>query len=324
MASPRFHRIPGRAVVISVGVALLAVACGRTTPVADGIVRTDSAGVRLITSTRPDTALPWRFTAIGELAHADGMPWVFDAVVPRRVQTDRAGRTYVLVGDSAVVRFGRDGRQDRTLGRRGDGAGAFAAPVSIGSQGDTLVVLDTGKAALVRFGPTLEPLADRPLVGALARADWLAFRVGGAWVRRDGILVADTVARTPLLAAVAGAPSVLPHASGPRLLVHAGPAYTIRLYEGPRLVAELRRGGAHAGDTIEAVVLQSDARMYVRRRAAGDSVAVVDVFGTDGAYVGTLADAALPVALLPNGELLRPRPSEDGRGVVITRWQVRR
>lgn len=320
VGAPRRTTGLGRAV--AVGTAVLLGACGGAAPAVDGVVRVDSAGVRLITSTRSDTALGWRFVAIGDLAHADGTPWVFDAVTPRRVQTDRAGRTYVLAGDSAVVRFGRDGRQDRLLGRRGGDAGGFVAPVSIGSQGDTLVVLDTAKAALVRFGPTLDPLPDRPLVGALARVDWLAFRVGGAWVRRDGALIADTVAGTPLHPA--GASSVLPHAAGPRLLVHAGPAYGLALYEGPRPIAVLRRGGVHATDVVEGVVLQSDARMYVRRHAADGSAAVIDVFGTDGAYVGTLPDAALPVALLPNGELLRPRPSADGRGVVLTRWQVRR
>ena len=303
-------------------VTLLA-ACRGAAPAADGVVRADSAGVRLITSTRADTALTWRFRAIGDLAHADGRPWVFSAVSPRQVQTDRAGRTYVLVGDSAIVRFGRDGRQDRTLGTRGAGPGGVVAPVSIGAQGDTLVVLDRGKGALVRFGPTLDALPDRPLAGALTGAEWVAFRVGGAWVRRDGVLVADTVAGTPLLAPGVDS-AVLPHAAGPRLLVPAGPGYALRLYEGPRLLAVLRRGGAHATDEIDGVVLQSDARMYVRRRAPGDSLVVLDVFGTDGAYVGTLDDAALPVALLPNGELLRARPSADGRGVVLTRFQVRR
>lgn len=306
---------------LAVGLALLGlVACRGAVSPADGVVRADSAGVRVITSTRPDTALPWRFRAIGDLTHADGRPWVFETLTPRRVQTDRAGRTYVLAGDSAVVRFGRDGRQDRTLGGRAPVAGGFVRPVSIGSQGDSIVVLDLGKSALVRFGPTLAPLADRPLAGALAGADWIAFRVGGAWVRRDGVLVADTVTGTPLVTAAA----VVLHAVGPRLLVHVGPAYELRLYEGPRLLAVIRRTGPDAAGTIEGVALQSDARMYVQRRRPGAPAAVLDVFGTDGAYVGTLADPSLPVALLPNGEFLRPRAAVDGPGVVLTRWQVSR
>jgi len=311
-----------RARRLAIGSTLLGlVACRDAPPRADGVVRTDSAGVRVITSTRADTGLAWRFRAIGDLAHADGSSWVFDSVSPRVVQTDRAGRTYVIAGDSAVVRFGRDGRQDRTLGGQGTGAGAFVRPVAIGAQGDTLVVLDAGKAALVRFGPTLLPLADRRLDGALAGADWVGFRVGGAWVRRGGTLVADTVTGAPLVAAEA--PLAL-HAAGPRLLVHVGPAYELRLFEGPRLLAILRRTGPGAAGAIEGVALQSDARMYVRRRPPGDTLPVLDVFGTDGAYVGTLADGALPVALLPNGEILRPRPAAGGRGTVLTRWQVTR
>jgi hypothetical protein len=308
---------------LAVGTALLALAaCRGAAPSVDGVVRADSAGVRVITSTRADTVLPWRFRAIGDLTHADGRPWVFEILTPRRVQTDRAGRTYVLAGDSAIVRFGRDGRQDRVLGGRGTAAGAFVRPVSIGSQGDSVVVLDVGKEALVRFGPTLEPLADRPLTGALAGADWIAFRMGGAWLRRGRALVADTVTGAPLVTLTTDA--VVLHAVGPRLLVHVGPAYELRLYEGPRLLAVIRRTGPDATGTIEGVALQSDARMYVRRQRPGSGVSVVDVFGTDGAYIGTLGEADLPVALLPNGEFIRPRPAADGRGVVVTRWQVSR
>ena len=94
--------------------------------------------------------------------------------------TDRAGRTYVLTRDPAVVRFDRDGRQDLVLGRQGGGPGEFQFPVSIGAKGDTVWVLDVAKRALVKFTPNLDPAPDQRLDGALERADLLAFRTGGA------------------------------------------------------------------------------------------------------------------------------------------------
>lgn len=298
---------------------LVAAGCRATPPGDPDLTRVDSAGVRLLTSRHAETSLAWRVEEIGLLSAADGTPWRFDRVAPDLVQADRAGRTYVLVGDSMIVRFGRDGRSDRVLGARGTGAGAFVRPTSIGTQGDSLVVLDVGKGALVRFGPSLDSLPDRPLAGALLGASWLRFRVGGVWRWQEGILVGDTVSGASLVPGVATLP---PHAVGPRLLVAEATGYVVRLFEGPRLLAVLRRDAGTPLGRLDAVALQSDAHMYVRRVPAGDTTAVVDVFGTDGAYRGTWASGALPVALLPNGEMLRPRPADDGVGVVIARLRV--
>lgn len=293
--------------------------CRATPPGDPDVTRVDSAGVRLLTSRHAEMALPWRVEEIGLLSAADGTPWRFDRVAPDLVQADRAGRTYVLAGDSAIVRFGRDGRSDRLLGTRGSAPGAFVRPTTIGTQGDSLVILDAGKSALVRFGPSLDPLPDRPLVGALTGATWLRFRVGGVWRWQDGVLVADTVSGASL---VPDGMTLRPHAVGPRLLVAEATGYVVRLYEGPRLLAVLRRDTGTPLGRVDAVALQSDAHMYVRRVPPGDSTGVVDVFGTDGAYRGTWASGALPVALLPNGEMLRPRPADDGVGVVIARLRV--
>ncbi|MDQ8170982.1 MAG: hypothetical protein P3A29_09375, partial [Gemmatimonadota bacterium] len=143
--------------------------------------------------------------------------------------------------------------------------------------------------------------------------------VGGVWRWQDGVLVADTVSGASL---VPDGMTLRPHAVGPRLLVAEATGYVVRLYEGPRLLAVLRRDTGTPLGRVDAVALQSDAHMYVRRVPPGDSTGVVDVFGTDGAYRGTWASGALPVALLPNGEMLRPRPADDGVGVVIARLRV--
>ncbi len=312
----RFLLRPALALVLATAMA----ACRQAPPDDPRVTRVDSAGVRLITSRHADTTLAWRLEEIGLLSDADGTPWRFDRVDPDRVQADRAGRTYVLAGDSAIIRFGRDGRRDRILGAPGTGVGGFVRPVSIGTQGDSLVVLDVGKGALVRFDPTLDPLPDRALDGALAGAAWVRFRVGGVWRWRDGVLVADTLTGTSLVPDAATLP---PHAVGPRLLTAEAAGYVVRLFEGPRLLAVLRREPGAPLGRVEAVALQSDAHSFVRRLPEGETTAVVDVFGTDGVYRGTWREP-LPVALLPNGEMLRPRPADDGVGVVIARLRVLR
>ena len=307
-------------------------ACRGAEPSDPSVVRADSAGVRLITSGPADRALGWTLTEIGPLSDADGHPWVFDAVTPLRVLTDRGGRTYVIGGDTAVLRFGRDGRLDRVLGASGGGPGAFGRPVRIAAQADTLIVTDLGKGALVRFGPTLDPVDDRPLNGALATAEWHAYRAGGLWVVQgsggeDGVhrseLRADTLSGVPLLEAEGA--TIVAHAEGPRVVAHRPPTYEVRLFEGPRLLAILRRPVDSAVVAITRLALHKDGTLWVERRVPGVADAMrLDVFGPDGVYVGTLEDRGVPVGLLPNGEVLFVRARADGPGVLIMRTNIRR
>jgi hypothetical protein len=317
---------------VAVLVAVLAVACGGAEPADPTVVRADSAGVRLITSGPADRALAWTFTEIGPLSDADGNPWVFDAVSPVRVLTDRGGRTYVIGGDTAVLRFGRDGRLDRVLGAAGRGPGAFVRPVRIAAQSDTLIVTDVGKGALVRFGPTLDPVEDRPLDGALATAEWHAYRAGGLWlVQGSGgeervhrsVLRADTLSGAPLLEAEDA--TIVAHAEGPRVVAHRPSTYEVRLFEGPRLLAMVRRPVDPAAVAITRLALQKDGTLWVERTVPGVVEASrLDVFGPDGVYVGTLEGRGVPVGLLPNGEVLFVRARADGPGVVIVRTNIRR
>ncbi|MDQ8152755.1 MAG: hypothetical protein P2975_06850 [Gemmatimonadota bacterium] len=317
---------------VAVLVAVLAVACGGAEPADPTVVRADSAGVRLITSGPADRALAWTFTEIGPLSDADGNPWVFDAVSPVRVLTDRGGRTYVIGGDTAVLRFGRDGRLDRVLGAAARGPGGFLRPVRIAAQADTLVVTDLGKGALVRFGPTLDPVEDRPLDGALATAEWHAYRAGGLWlVQGSGgeervhrsVLRADTLSGAPLLEAEDA--TIVAHAEGPRVVAHRPSTYEVRLFEGPRLLAMVRRPVDPAAVAITRLALQKDGTLWVERTVPGVVEARrLDVFGPDGVYVGTLEGRGVPVGLLPNGEVLFVRARADGPGVVIVRTNIRR
>lgn len=368
----------------------LALACGGASSAVSDVVRTDSAGVRLITSGARDTVLPWTFREIDVFRDSLGEPWLFTNVFTFQVLADRGGRTYVLTRDPAVIRFGRDGKYERTVGRKGGGPGEFQFPIAIGSQADTLWVRDAAKQGLVRFSADLSPASDLRLEGKLASAEMLAFRTGGLWFRttessdtlRVTSVFADTLGSEPLrrvTTRVTGrvsfgciglpystplfAPQVTLHASVARLLVNAQPSYELWLYEGPRALASIRRplaphapteaevhglypkgmviglggGGANCVVPVEEliakqgvapqypfifdVVLLPDGTMWALRTPHNVRPAVVDVFNSEGVYAGATTGMGLPLAMLPNGELLFARDDEESGGVVIVRMK---
>ncbi len=67
------------------------------------------------------------------------------------------------------------------------------------------------------------------------------------------------------------------------------------------------------------VVLLPDGTMWALRTPAALKPAVVDVFNSVGVYVGTTTGMGLPLAMLPNGELLLARDDAESGGMVIVR-----
>ncbi len=369
-------------------------ACAAEAPVITDVVRADSAGVKLITSLRADTALAWKFDTVGTLTDSLGEPWLFTGLSPEMVITDRAGRTYVLEREPVIRRFGRTGQYERSVGRKGGGPGEMEFPISLVQQGDSLGVMDMGRSALVRWGADFEPINDLPLRDGLARTQRIAFRMGGFWLERysfdsTGTIVelrADTTGGeslmslfqpTPknrrMLEACGGQmrlmqprffePTLQWDNDGARALAYTGPAYELRLYEGSRLLAIVRRELPPTAPTMDdvrrlypegmkvqagplnceisleqltegaemapalpfanGVALTKDGTMWVQRSLRNEPP-VLDVFGSDGAYAGTVRGFGLPLGLLPNGELLVPQEDEESGGFVITRLRVSR
>jgi hypothetical protein len=276
---------PSRAPALLLIAALVAVAttaCDRAPANEPGVTRADSVGVRLITNAGADTTLPWTFEEVGVLRDTtgeDGDSYIFTRLWRRGVITDRAGRTYVLTRDPSILRFGRDGRLERAIGRQGGGPGEMQLPAVMGVQGDTIFVLDLMKRALVRWSPTFDPIGDQRLEGALERANDIAFRTGGLWYQEFAFtdssmritFHADTVA-PPMHVAEQRAggpvdlkcvrlsrsaplfnPTVSWSASGPRVLVNAGPGYDLWLHEGARPIARIRREVALRAPTLDDV-----------------------------------------------------------------------
>lgn len=388
---PTRHR---SAAVTAFAVAVaIAAACAAPPPEPAVVVRSDSAGVRIVSSGAEDRELSWRFDSVDVLRDTAGDPFIFTSIQRHRVLIDRAGRTYVLTQDPSFVRFGLDGRFDRTIGRKGMGPGEFQFPIAIASQGDTLVVKDGAKRALVRYSSSLDPVADRRLEGAFARVGIIEFRAGGFWFsqqfldeREQGIeLRADTVGGPPLhrIALPPGkpvkftcigmpyaqpifSPTILWTAQGPRIIVNEQPSYALWLYEGARPVASVRRplavraptaddvralypGGYEirfGGERPDCIVpfaeliaqqglapllplvtdvqLLFDGTIWAQRTPTSAPVAVLDVFGSDGAYVGTTRALKMPVGRYPNGDLLVPREDAESGGVLLMRVKIRR
>lgn len=366
-------------------------ACARGEVATSDVVRADSAGVRIVTSTASDRELAWRLEEIDVFRDTLGEPWIFESLTPQRAVTDRAGRTYVLTREPSIARFGRDGRYERSFGRKGGAPGEMQFAVALLVQGDSLAVLDPVRGALVRFDPELQPIADIPLRDRLADVSAIAFRQGGLWVQRSTFaggrtalaLFSDTLATVPMLsvlqpptAGVAGcggrlrislpplfAPEIIWVAERGRLLANVGPRYELLLYEGPRLLASVRRdlpmrapteddvrrlypeglrvatasigncvfetaalikapGLAAEFPHVHGLAFLSDGTIWVQRTLRDETPSVLDVFGSDGAYVGTVRGLRLPLALLPNGELLVPREDEDSGGQLLVRMRV--
>lgn len=383
--------------VVKLGVALIAAAttlsaCRAEAPSSGDVLRADSAGVRIITSLGADTALAWRFDTVGVLTDSLGEPWLFTGLSPQMVLTDRAGRTYVLDREPAIRRFGRTGQYERSVGRKGGAPGEMQFPTALLQQGDSIAAVDFERGGLVRWGSDFEPINDLRFRGALEGAEAVRFRVGGAWVLRESFdslggtvsaLYGDTLDATPLLRVVRASPQMLSACggamrlqlprffspeitwttSGARMLANAGPGYALQLFEGPRLIASVRRsleprivvqedlstlfpegiklqggsvtctvplsevlasvGVAERMPLVQGLALLSDGTMWVQRSLRNEPP-VLDIFGSDGAYAGTLRGFGLPLGLLPNGELLVPQEDEDSGGFVITRLRVSR
>lgn len=268
-----------RAAACAVTPLLMALAaCARTDAAATDVVRADSSGVRIITSGAEDVALDWTFEDVDVLRDSVGEPWLFTLVYPRGVMTDRIGRTFVLLTqDPSIVRFGRDGRYEHSIGRRGSGPGEMQFPLSLGAKADTLVVLDLAKRSLVRWGSTFDALPDQRLGDAMARAEAVAFRFGGFWFSSRTYadsavtlqLMGDTVS-APLHQVVVPnggpvqmkcatvsqstpmfAPDLLWAAEGARIVVNATAAYELWLHEGSRTIASIRRPLPLRAPTLE-------------------------------------------------------------------------
>ncbi|MES2125385.1 MAG: hypothetical protein V4503_11930 [Gemmatimonadota bacterium] len=170
------------------------VACGRDGGRAGGSTVTDSAGVRVVTSTIPEwgDGSGWRVDSVPLLSIGESNgpnPILLVEVNGVRLLSD--GRVAVVSGgENAVLYFDATGKLLRKSGRSGAGPGEFRSVALVGALGDSLLIWDgqLDRATL------LDPEGKVARTFTLTRADTVAGRRFGfapaATFTSGGLLVA--------------------------------------------------------------------------------------------------------------------------------------
>jgi hypothetical protein len=152
----------GRSILLLAVVSAGSIGCGAAESNARGsVVRSDSAGIELVTSPSRDVPLAWRvereFVRGGEEAGIES----YYALWKASVGADARGNVYVLDGNaSRVLVYDRRGRLQRSVGSRGGGPGELQAPHSlVVTASGEISVYDYSKG-FVRFDASSQPLEE--------------------------------------------------------------------------------------------------------------------------------------------------------------------
>lgn len=161
---------------------------------------TDSAGIEIVTSTAPawEEGEAWRIASEPEVVigavEGDERYLLSNVAAARRFED---GRIAVLDGGSSRVRvYDSEGRHLADFGGEGDGPAEFQSPQHLRLLGDTVVVYDALRPALVWFTAEGRHLRRTPLVTSEDRDD-LIFGFSFGWLSNaEGVLATDPVERT--------------------------------------------------------------------------------------------------------------------------------
>ena len=156
----QFRRFRETIFLTYLGLAILSLVACSENPESALVRRVDSAGVEIIHSSGVDRMLDWEFDRQFVLGGAEEGPEAFYTLYGRYIGVDGKGNLYVLdPSNHRVVVFTPDGQYVRSVGSRGEGPGEFETVGSfwVGPDG-SVAVFDFGKAALVWFDPSGEPV----------------------------------------------------------------------------------------------------------------------------------------------------------------------
>jgi hypothetical protein len=181
----------------------LAGCAGADTP--GTVVRTDSAGLTIVTSAGPDRSPPFvleREWSVGGV----GSDVELTEILPWHVAAGSGGRVYVLdAAGQRVLVLGPGGAVEDTLGRGGGGPGELMRPISVAVSPDGAVgVWDQGRGAVVAWRDG-EPLLARRVAASFWGPDLRLLGGGVAFVARSRespaqrLVVTDSAVATALV-----------------------------------------------------------------------------------------------------------------------------
>gem|GEM_PF-3185675 len=123
-------------------------------------LRTDSAGVEIVTNPGTDRALDWAIVPRDTLVDPSSDTLLQGEARGVRAQADDAGNLYFVDGgfnDRRVLRLGKDGSA-RQIGKHGGGPGEYEMVGGFAAAPDgELLIVDYAKRAFVRFAPDGSP-----------------------------------------------------------------------------------------------------------------------------------------------------------------------
>jgi hypothetical protein len=141
------------------------------------------------------------------------------------------------------------------------------------------------------FGPDLQWAASGSLAAAVTVPEYEIAVFAGGWLRSS-----YRRAITPAQATADLAAAEIP--DGMRMRVGAVDCNV------PAAEAVEMRGFGPLVPTIREIAIEPDGRLWVQRTRARDHRAAFDILASDGAYAGSVSDAPVPVAFLPDGDLV--------------------
>lgn len=128
-------------------------------------MRSDSAGIEVLTASVRDVALPIRAEVAWTMGGADDERFALTSIGPWAVATDSTRRLYLLdTTGRRVLVIGFDGKFLSQLGGPGEGPGELQDPVAIaGLVEGGIGVIDLGKGRLVRWNASGDVLPEERL-----------------------------------------------------------------------------------------------------------------------------------------------------------------
>lgn len=356
----------------------LVVACGMQDSDTPTAVRTDSAGIEIVVSSRHERPLDWRFERLWSVGGSEDEGVLLSSLAEDQIVAGPSGQLYVLDAFARhVLVLSSAGAVVDTLGREGGGPGELRDPFAISSMSDGgIAVFDYGHGGFVRWSRDgqavgtvrMESIPWGTKVAITSTGTLMTSRRPAGGGGHMETLIVQGATETHTLAEMAMpsdrvadfpscglrqvtvpplfAPTLHWDTRSDRLAVVSGVTYEIDVYHladhlagesetGPALTQRLRRpilprtaterlarqavsegwdvgpctippeevvrgrGFAEEIPVLESLRFSPDGKLWTLRGQDGDGRQRIDIFESDGEYLGTLSqDTRFPAEFI--------------------------